>query len=98
MNETWGKVHFALTFIASNCTFYPMHILGVGGHMRRIFDPEQYQFIKPLMPINQFITISAFVLGLAALVGAVVYGGLAWLLRAVGPADLQLLRGALRRR
>src|SRR5438477_1413780 len=60
MSERWGKVHFALTFIASNCVFYPMHILGVGGHMRRIADPEQYAFLKPFMPINQFMTISAF--------------------------------------
>ncbi len=30
MNETWGKVHFILTFIFLNCTFYPMHILGRG--------------------------------------------------------------------
>jgi cytochrome c oxidase subunit 1 len=31
--------------------------------MRRIYDPYQYQFLKDLQPINQFITISAFVLG-----------------------------------
>src|SRR5437588_12102720 len=29
MNETWGKVHFTVTFIAGNCVFFPMHILGV---------------------------------------------------------------------
>ncbi|MBY0524940.1 MAG: cbb3-type cytochrome c oxidase subunit I [Gemmataceae bacterium] len=63
MNERWGKVHFAITFIASNGVFYPMHILGIAGHMRRIADPEQYQFLKPLMPINEFMSISAFVLG-----------------------------------
>jgi cytochrome c oxidase subunit I len=68
MNEPLGKLHFALTFIASNCVFYPMHILGVGGHMRRIADPEQYAFLKPLMPINQFMSMSAFVLGAAQLI------------------------------
>ncbi|MBI3463740.1 MAG: cbb3-type cytochrome c oxidase subunit I, partial [Planctomycetes bacterium] len=31
MNEFWGKVHFALTFIFANLTFFPMHILGLGG-------------------------------------------------------------------
>jgi cytochrome c oxidase subunit 1 len=40
-----------------------MHILGVGGHMRRIYDPTQYDFLKPLQPINEFITIGAFILG-----------------------------------
>jgi cytochrome c oxidase subunit I len=65
MNETLGKIHFWPTFIAFNCTFFPMHILGVGGHMRRIYNPMQYDFLHPLQPINVFITISAFALGLA---------------------------------
>jgi cytochrome c oxidase subunit 1 len=45
-----------------------MHILGVGGHMRRIFDPTHYDFLRHLQPINQFITVSAFCLGLAQFV------------------------------
>jgi cytochrome c oxidase subunit 1 len=57
--------HFIFTFIAFNCTFFPMHILGIGGHMRRIYDPMQYEHLKHLQPINVFITLSAFVLGLA---------------------------------
>ena len=65
MNETLGKVHFWITFIAFNCTFFPMHILGMGGHMRRIYNPQQYDFLKPMIPINEFISISAFVLGAA---------------------------------
>jgi cytochrome c oxidase subunit 1 len=68
MNETWGKVHFFLTFVASNCTFYPMHIIGVGGHMRRIADPTWYEFLKPLQPLNVFMSISAIVLGLVQLI------------------------------
>jgi cytochrome c oxidase subunit 1 len=63
MNEKWGKVHFFLTFIASNCTFYPMHIIGVGGHMRRISDPLQYPFLEHLQGLNTFMSISALVLG-----------------------------------
>jgi cytochrome c oxidase subunit I len=65
MNEKLGKVHFWITFVAFNCTFFPMHILGMGGHMRRIYNPTQYDFLKPLEPINMFISISAFVLGSA---------------------------------
>ena len=68
MNETLGKIHFWLTFVAFNGTFFPMHILGVGGHMRRIYNPLQYEFLKPLQPINVFITISALVLGSAQLI------------------------------
>jgi cytochrome c oxidase subunit I len=63
MNGTLGKVHFWLTFVAYYCTFFPMHYVGIAGHMRRIYDPYQYQFLKGLQPINQFITISAFILG-----------------------------------
>src|ERR1700731_4145075 len=36
MNETWGKIHFVLAFIFFNCTFFPMHNLGLNGMMRRI--------------------------------------------------------------
>ncbi len=67
MNETLGKIHFFLTFIFFNGTFFPMHMLGVGGHMRRIYNPMQYDFLQPLQHWNVFITISAFVLGAAQL-------------------------------
>jgi cytochrome c oxidase subunit 1 len=62
MSERWGKVHWLLTMIFYNLTFWPMHNLGVGGHMRRIYDPTQYEFLQPLQPINRFITISAILL------------------------------------
>src|SRR5437773_2059392 len=63
MSETWGKVHFALTFIASNCVFFPMHIIGTGGHMRRISDPTIYKFLQKFEGLNTFMTISALTLG-----------------------------------
>src|SRR5262249_22448716 len=66
--EPWGKVHFFLTFVAANCTFFPMHILGVGLHMRRISDPTIYPWLEPYMPLNQFISISALVLGASQLI------------------------------
>jgi cytochrome c oxidase subunit 1 len=65
MNDTLGKIHFWGTFIFFNCTFFPMHILGVGGHMRRIYNPLQYEFLQSLQPINIFITVSAILLGLS---------------------------------
>jgi len=68
LNESLGKIHFWLTFLFFNCTFIPMHILGVGGHMRRIYNPMQYEFLQSLQPINVFITVSAFCLGAAQLV------------------------------
>ncbi|MEE8536922.1 MAG: cbb3-type cytochrome c oxidase subunit I, partial [Acidobacteriota bacterium] len=68
MSERLGKLHFWLTFLFFNATFFPMHILGVGGHMRRIYDPSQYEFLQPLQGWNRMITWSAIALGLSQIV------------------------------
>jgi len=65
MNTALGHLHFWPTFIFYNLTFFPMHVLGIGGMMRRIYDPTQYEFLQHLQPINEFITVNAFLLGLA---------------------------------
>jgi cytochrome c oxidase subunit 1 len=64
MNEPMGRLHAVLTFILFNCVFFPMHFLGVGGMMRRIYNPTQYEFLQPLQGINVFMSYSAFALGL----------------------------------
>jgi cytochrome c oxidase subunit 1 len=68
MNETLGKIHFALTFIASNCVFFPMHTLGVAGLRRRISDMTLTDFEAHMQPLNVFISISALILGLVQLI------------------------------
>jgi cytochrome c oxidase subunit 1 len=68
MSEKWGKVHFALTFVAFNCVFFPMHFLGMRGMQRRIYDYTQYAHLTNLQPMNQFMTISVFVLGAAQII------------------------------
>ena len=62
MSEGWGKVHFALMFLGSNLTFFPMHILGLQGMVRRIasYDP-QYQ------GWNIVSSLGAFLLGVSIL-------------------------------
>jgi len=65
MNTVLGHLHFWPTFVFYNLTFFPMHILGVGGMMRRIYNPTQYEFLQPLQPINVLITVSALLLGLS---------------------------------
>jgi cytochrome c oxidase subunit 1 len=62
MSERLGKVHFGLTFVFYNLTFFPMHFLGMTGHMRRIYDPTQYEFLRPYQGTNRLISISAFLL------------------------------------
>src|SRR6185295_9007876 len=68
MNETLGKIHFWLSFVGVYCVFFPMHILGVGGQMRRLYDPLQYTFLQPQQPLNVLITIAAFILGASQLI------------------------------
>jgi len=68
MNETLGKVHFWATLLFMNGVFFPMHVLGIGGHMRRIYNPMQYEFLQDLQWINVLITQSALVLGAFQLV------------------------------
>ena len=68
MNEKLGKWHFWLMFIFFNLTFFPMHTMGLAGMMRRIADPTQYEHLRNLQPLQQFISISAFGLGASFLV------------------------------
>ncbi len=56
MNDTWGKVHFFLTFVFLNGTFFTMHILGAVGFPRRLADPYHYATFHHLQPLNAFMT------------------------------------------
>ncbi|MCH7988452.1 MAG: cbb3-type cytochrome c oxidase subunit I [Planctomycetes bacterium] len=67
MNDTVGKIHFVLTFIGFNGTFFPMHLLGVAGMPRRYADPYMHSYLEHLLPMNQFITASALIMGFAQL-------------------------------
>ncbi|HEX9454839.1 MAG TPA: cbb3-type cytochrome c oxidase subunit I [Candidatus Binatia bacterium] len=67
MNVPLGMIHFVLTYIFFNGAFFPMHFLGVAGHMRRIYNPTQYEFLQPMQHWNVFITVSALLLGASQL-------------------------------
>jgi cytochrome c oxidase subunit I len=70
MNERLGLIHFLLTFIFFNGTFFLMHIIGMHGHPRRIADPTAYAYLQGagVTGMNQFMTYSAFGLGLTQLI------------------------------
>ncbi|MFK7768894.1 MAG: cbb3-type cytochrome c oxidase subunit I [Mariniblastus sp.] len=66
MSEKLGKLHFFLTFIFLNGTFFPMHFLS--RMPRRVADPYVYDGIKELLPLNQFMTICAFSMGVVQII------------------------------
>lgn len=61
MNDRLGKIHFFLTFIFLNGTFFPMHFLSTMP--RRMAAPSSYEGLEAVVPLNQFITISAIGMG-----------------------------------
>lgn len=68
MNEFWSKVHFALSFLFMNGTFFTMHQLGAAGMPRRLANPYDYDYLAHLLPMNQFMTICAIGMGLSQII------------------------------
>ena len=62
-NERLGRIHFWLTFIFFNATFFPMHYLGLQGMPRRVYD-----YAHRFAGLNMFISICSFFLGASTLV------------------------------
>ncbi len=59
-SETLGKIHFWLTFIGANLTFFPMHFLGLAGMPRRIPDyPDVYAGWNEIASYGSYLTASA---------------------------------------
>ena len=62
-DERLGQLHFWLTFIGFNLTFFPMHYIGLQGMPRRVAD-----YAHRFADINLFISIASFGLGASTLV------------------------------
>jgi cytochrome c oxidase subunit 1 len=63
LNERLGKVHFWMMFLAFNSTFAPLFALGFMGMARRVVT-----YPTPLQGLNDWVSASAFVLGISMLV------------------------------
>jgi cytochrome c oxidase subunit 1 len=62
-SEKLGKLHFWLTFIGFNLTFFPMHLIGVQGMPRRVSD-----YAPEFANWNMFISLASFGLGASTIV------------------------------
>jgi cytochrome c oxidase subunit 1 len=62
-DEKLGKLHFWLTFVGFNLTFFPMHILGTDGMPRRVAD-----YLPKYADLNMFISLASFGLGASVIV------------------------------
>ncbi len=64
MDETIGKWQFWTLFIGFNITYFPMHIMGLMGMPRRIFD---YGADKGWTDLNLLSTIGGIIMGISVI-------------------------------
>ena len=59
-NERLGQIHFWLTFVGVNLTFFPMHFSGLAGMPRRIPDyPDAFAGWNAISSIGAYISVFA---------------------------------------
>jgi cytochrome c oxidase subunit 1 len=63
LNDRLGKIHFWFMFVFFNFTFFPLFIVGLLGMPRRVFE-----YAPRLAHLNDFSSISSFVLGASFLI------------------------------
>jgi len=82
MNKKLGLWQFWLMFIFFNLTFFPMFIIGLLGQPRRVFT-----YASNLQGINDFSSVSAFILGFSFLIFAFNLVWSMWIKPEIAPAN-----------
>jgi len=86
LSRVLGHLHFWLTLVFFNVTFFPMHHLGLAGMVRRIANPLQYDALVPHQWINVLTTWGTLCL-LAAQIPFVINILWTWLAGAPAPRN-----------
>ena len=74
-DESLGKLHFWLSFIGVNITFFPQHFLGRQGMPRRYIDyPEQFAYWNEVSSYGAFLSFASFVFFIVVIFYSLLWG------------------------
>jgi len=73
-DDSLGQLHFWVTFIGVNLTFFPMHFLGLAGMPRRIPDyPDAFAFWNNVASLGSYISVVGVFIFINVIYNALTY-------------------------
>jgi cytochrome c oxidase subunit 1 len=82
LNKKLGQIHFWMMFVFFNLTFFPLFLVGLFDQPRRVFE-----YAPRLQVLNDFASVSAFLLGASFIVFAVNFIWSIWIDPKPAPAN-----------